>query len=447
MNPPTEARRFGRNLAALSTIKLAGLGFSFLAGVVAARLLEPAVLGAAGIAQAIVILVAVVSNCGLSMAAIYRLRRSEAIGREVRATIGLAIPLALFAGACAGVGIVAGGAAMGLHPDTALVAAAFVLAAATVMADVTASMLLGVGENGPYTAAEALRYLTTLPLVLAFLLAWPSAAGYLAASAVAVVLAVMFALAVVKRRTGTIRPRIDLSRWGDALHFGLRGQVGNILQYFSLRIDLVLVGALAGLVPAAIYLVVTRIAEVSTQVANAGTSFLFPAVATVGAPSRLTGSVIRGVIVIVAAMSIGLGLMGPVLLRFLFGSPYDTGYTTLVILLIASIPLSYARLISGDLKGRGRPGLVSIASMIGVPITLLGDILFVPPFGIIGAATVSLVAYGATAIALARAYHNVSGVPAMDLVPRVADVLLVGRQLRSAGLRLAGRGEPGGTEA
>lgn len=447
MSRPADIGGFGRNLAALSAIRLAGLGVSFLAGVVAARLLEPAVLGAAGIAQAIVIFVAVVANCGISMAAIYRLRRTETVGREVRATLGLATPLAIFAGACASVGILVGGRAMGLQPDTALVAAAFVLAAATVMADVTGSMLLGVGENGPYTAAEALRYLTTLPLVLAFLLVWPSAAGYLAASTVAVTIAMVFALAVVKRRTGTIRPGIDLRTWGEALRFGVRGQPGNILQYFSLRIDLVLVGALAGLVPAAIYLVVTRIAEVSTQVANAATSFLFPAVATVGAPSRLTGGIIRAVIVIVAAMSVGLGVIGPALLRILFGSPYDTGYTALVILLIASVPLSYSRLISGDIKGRGRPGLVSLASVIGVPITIIGDILLVPVYGIVGAAAVSLVAYGATAIALAQAYRNVSGVPAMDLVPRTADVRLVGLQLRDAGLRLAGRGDQGRTGA
>jgi Membrane protein involved in the export of O-antigen and teichoic acid len=444
---PADAGGFSRNLAALSAIKLVGLGSSFLAAVVAARLLEPSVFGAAGVAQAFVVFVAVVANCGLSMAAIYRLRRSEAVAREVRATVGLAAPLAALAGICAGVGLVVGGRAMGLQPDAALVATALVLAAATVMADVTGSMLLGVGANTPYTIAEGLRYLSTLPLVLVVLLVLPSAAGYLAASAVAVIIATVFASAVVKRRAGTIRPQIDLPTWGKALRFGLRGQPGNVLQYFSLRVDLVLVGALAGLGPAAVYLVVTRIAEVSTQVANAATSFLFPAVATVGAPSRLTGGVIRAVIVIVTAMSIGLAVIGPALLGILFGSPYDTGYPALIILLIASIPLSYSRLISGDIKGRGRPGLVSIASMIGVPITILGDVLFVPLYGIVGAAAVSLVAYGATAFALARAYRDVSGIPAMDLVPTRADVGLVGRRLRDAARRLAWRGKPGRTGA
>jgi len=442
---PADPRAFGRNLAALSAIKLVGLGSSFLAAVVAARLLEPAEFGAAGVAQAFAVFVAVVANCGLSMAAIYRLRRSDAVGREVRATVGLSVPLAILAAVCAGVGLVVGGHAMGLQPDAALVATALVLSAATVLADVTGSMLLGVGANAPYTIAEGLRYFSTLPLVLVILLLLPSAAGYLGASVVAVVVAALFALIVVKRRAGTIRPQIDLPTWRKALRFGLRGQPGNILQYFSLRVDLVLVGALAGLGPAAVYLVVTRIAEVSTQVANAATSFLFPAVATIGAPSHLTGGVIRAVIVIVSAMSIGLAVIGPALLRILFGSPYDTGYPTLVILLIASVPLSYSRLISGDIKGRGRPGLVSIASMIGVPITILGDILFVPLYGIAAAAVVSLVAYGATAFALGRAYRDVSGIPAMDLVPTMVDVRLVGRRLTDAARRLAGRPDPGRT--
>jgi stage V sporulation protein B len=430
--PAHAGGRFGRNLAALSTIKLAGLGSSFLAAVVAARLLRPDDFGAAGVAQAFAIFVAVVANCGLSMAAIYRLRRTDVVRREVGATIGLTAPLAALAALAAGIGLAVGGRAMGLQPDVALVTATLLLAAATVIADVAGSMLLGVGANGPYTISEALRYLSTLPLVLLVLLIVPSAAGYLVASISAVALAIAFALAIVRRRTGTIRPRVDLATWKEALHFGLRGQPGNILQYFSLRVDLILVGALAGLGPAAIYLVATRIAEVSTQVANAATSFLFPAVATVDAPSRLTGGVIRAVIVIVIAMSVGLAVVGPAILGILFGPPYDSGYAALVVLLVSSIPLSYSRLISADIKGRGRPGLVSIASMIGVPITIVGDVLLVPLFGIVGAAAVSLVAYGATAIALSQAYRIVTGIPAMELVPTGADVELVGHRVRDA---------------
>ena len=85
--------------------------------------------------------------------------------------------------------------------------------------------------------------------------------------------------------------------------------------------------------------------------------------------------------------------------------------------------------------------------MIGVPITLLGDLLVVPGFGIVGAATVSLVAYGATAFALAAAYRTVSGIPASDLVPRIADVRIVGNQIREAGSRLGGRRHRGRTNA
>jgi stage V sporulation protein B len=444
---PVDAGGFGRNLAALSTIKLIGLGSSFLAAVVAARLLQPDQFGAAGVAQAFAIFVAVVANCGLSMAAIYRLRRTEVVRREVGATIGLTAPLAALAALVAGIGLAITGRAMGLQPDVTLVTATLLLAAATVIADVAGSMLLGVGANGPYTISEALRYLSTLPLVLVVLLIVPSAAGYLVASISAVVLAIVFALAVVRRRTGTIRPRVDVPTWKAALRFGLRGQPGNILQYFSLRVDLILVGALAGLGPAAIYLVATRIAEVSTQVANAATSFLFPAVATVDSPTRLTGGVIRSVIVVVIAMSVGLAVLGPAILGILFGPPYDTGYVALVILLVSSIPLSYSRLISADIKGRGRPGLVSIASMIGVPITIVGDIVLVPIYGIVAAAAVSLVAYGATAIALSQVYQGVSGIPAVDLVPTWADVEIVGRRVRDAARHVVPRARPGRTGA
>lgn len=445
MTASADTAGFGRHLAALSAIRLAGLGSSFLAAVVAARLLDPVLFGAAGVGQSLAILIAVVANGGLSMAAIYRLRRSESIAREVQAIVGLAFPLAVVAAIIATVGLGLGATSMGLPPDTGLIAAIVGLATATVMADVSGALLLGLGANNRYTVAEGLRYLTMLPLTFVALLILPSAAGYLAAGTAAVLIAAVFALTIVKRLTGTIRPRLDLRTWADALGFGLRGQPGNVLQYFSLRVDLILVGAIAGLAPAAVYLVMTRIAEVPAQIANSATSFLFPAVAQVGASNRLTVDVIRGVIVIVAAVSVGLAGVGPAILAILFGSPYDTGYPALLILLVASIPLSYARLLSGDIKGRGRPGLVSLASMIGVPITIVGDLLLVPRYGIVAAAVVSVVSYGATAIALARAYRQVSGIAAMELTPRLGDVGRVIRQIRNAvrGLtRPGGRAEP-----
>lgn len=435
MSGSADAGGFGRNLAALSVIRFAGLGSSFLAAVVAARLLDPIMFGAAGVGQSFAIMTAVVANAGLSMAAIYRLRRSGSVAREMGAMVGLAIPLAVLAAVTASVGLIFGAATMGLPRDTGLVIAVVVLTVATVLADVSSSFLLGIGANAQFTVAEGLRYVTTLPLVVVALLLLPSAAGYLAASSVAMIITALFALNAVRRVVGTIRPRLEPRIWAAALGFGLRGQPGNALQYFSLRIDLVLVGAIAGLVPAAIYLVMTRIAEVPAQVANSATSFLFPAVARVGPSSRLTVDVIRGIIVVVAVISIGLVVVGPVLLPVVFGSPYDTGYAALLILLLASIPLSYGRLLSGDIKGRGRPGLVSLASMVGVPITIIGDLLFVPRFGIVAAAAVSLVAYVATAVTLALVYRRVSGNRALELVPTIGDIGLVGRQIRNASRR------------
>lgn len=93
--------------------------------------------------QTFIIFIAVVANAGLSMAAVYRLRRTETAPREAGATIGLAIPLALLAGVCGSVGLDLGRRAMGFQPDAALLVTALVLGVATVMADVAGGMLHG----------------------------------------------------------------------------------------------------------------------------------------------------------------------------------------------------------------------------------------------------------------------------------------------------------------
>jgi hypothetical protein len=65
----------------------------------------------------------------------------------------------------------------------------------------------------------------------------------------------------------------------------------------------------------------------------------------------------------------------------------------------------------------------------------------------VAAAAVSLVAYGATAIALSQVYQGVSGIPAVDLVPTWADVEIVGRRVRDAARHVVPRARPGRTGA
>ena len=236
-------------------------------------------------------------------------------------------------------------------------------------------------------------------------------------------------------------PAVELAVWREALGYGLRGQIGNVLQYFTLRLDLVLVAAILGPAPAGIYLVATRVSEVVTQIANAASSLLFPAVAGQQdrASTAFTAAVIREVTIVVAASALAVGISAWFWLPVVFGSAYTSALPALLLLLVAAIPLSVGRLLAGDLKGRGRPGLVSAAAVTGLVIMVVGDLRFLEQGGIEAAAIVSIVAYAANAAGLILAYRAVTGGPVSALVPTPADGLSIGRRVMAVARRSAAR--------
>jgi len=226
---------------------------------------------------------------------------------------------------------------------------------------------------------------------------------------------------------GPLRPRLDRGFVGEALSMGVRGQAGNVLQFLNLRLDLLLVSALLNVEAVGIFLVAVRAAEVVVQVANAVASLIFPHVAaqTEHGDTAATERAIRVTLGIVTVSAIILALIAGPVLSLAFGPRFTSGTTTLQLSLIAMVPLALARILSGDLKGRGRADFVSLANLVAVGLTAVGGLILIPPFGIEGAALASIVTYVGLAIALLIAYQRVTRARLWSLVPRATDATLL----------------------
>lgn len=431
----TGTRSLGSAVVALTGARLLAAGAQFLAGIIAARLLDPAAVGVAGVGLTVGWIVAICANGGLNIAAIYFLgRRPEERDVLIPRFVGLglgAVAVAVLATAIAAPVV---GIAVLDRQAPGLFAAAAALGAGTLAYELTGALLLGISHRRAYVAADIVRSvasLTATVLVLAVLSRTPE--GYVAATAVGTVVPAVFALIVVRRRVPSIRPRANRAFGKEALRMGLAGQVGNILSFLNLRLDLLLVPALVRLEAAGVYFIATRVAEVVGQASNAAAAMLFPHVAaqedrdattTTERTSRLTLLATTGAAAVLAALA------GP-LLGLFFGSAYRAGALALVWLLAAMLPLALARVLGADLKGRGRPGLVSIGTGTGAVVTVLANLALIPPFGIEGAAIASVLAYLSSAVTLAIFYRRVTGGALGRLLPRPADVTDVLRLLRS----------------
>jgi stage V sporulation protein B len=438
----TAGRSFGIEAALLAAARFVSVAALFGVHVLAARLLGPEALGAAAAGQTVGIIAALVANGGLNIAAIYLLRRSPA-ERDVivpriaglgAAASALAVVLVLV------VGPVALAWAAGAV-DVSLVAAAGALGATMIAFEVSGAVLLGIGSARGYTLMEVVRGVGTLIAVAALLAGpWATDAGFVVGLALGYAIAAALGVTITGRRGAPLAPRFDGTFARDALAFGIRGQVGNVLQFLGVRLDLLLVPALLDLRAAGIYVVAVRTSDVVGQVATAVASLVFPSVAGQDdvRATRFTESVTRMTLVAVAIPALVIGLAAEPILRVLFGDVYGAGTTTLVILLVAMVPLSLTRVLAADLKGRGRPGLVSWASAGSAVATVLLDLALVPTLGLAGAAVASVLAYTIGAVTILALYRTATGAELGALVPGPADV----RRLVAFGTDLARRRRP-----
>jgi O-antigen/teichoic acid export membrane protein len=432
---PVAGRSFGTRVAGLTVVRFISVAAGFLTSVIGARLLGTDGVGAAGIAVVLATVAGVVCNGGTNISTIYLLGQRPAHRRLIiGALIPIAVSGALLAAALVGLSGATVAPFIGLaqRADLFLVAAA--LAAVIVTYEFLGAVVLGLGQTRAYVATELLRGVGSL-VVTALLLftVWRSDVGFVAAAFMAIAIAATANAYRIVRSVGAVTPRIDRAIASEALGIGMRGQIGNVLQLVSLRLDQLIVPAFLSLSSAGVYLIAVRATEALAQVGSAAGSLIFPEVARQGdaMDTSLTERAVRATSVIIAMAGLALGLLAEPFLSIAFGPEFASGALTLRILLVAMLPLSMARVLAGDLKGRGRPGTVSIAMGLAAIVTVLLDVLLIPWLGIVGAAIASVVAYTVSASILASAFVRLTGADARTLVPGPADVAAVVRFLRT----------------
>jgi len=442
MSVAEERGGFAGAVSLLLLARLATVASLFGVHVIGARLLTPEVLGSAAVGQTVGMIAALVANGGLNIATIYFLKQEA----EQRAEL---VPrlVALAMGACAlAVVIVVVSAPLMLGwimgaSAWPLMLAAAVLGAAIIAFEFSGALMLGLGRAGWFAVLELVRGLGALVAVVILLLGpWRDDTGFIVGLMLGYALAAIIGLVTAGRSGLPILPAYDAALAGRALRFGVRGQAGNVFQFLGARLDLLLVPALLDLGAAGVYLIAVRTSDVVGQVATAASSLVFPRVAdpTESRSTELTQRTARISLLIVGAAALALGLSGEAILSLFFGDAYAAGIGALLVLLVAALPLALGRILSADLKGRGRPGLASWASLGMVAAIVVLDLILIPTYGITGAAVASLLAYTFGALVLVLAFRSVAGGRARALVPTWADI----RDVVATARRVVSRSSP-----
>lgn len=251
----------------------------------------------------------------------------------------------------------------------------------------------------------------TLILTIAFVIGLGmSRLGAILASLGAVTIAVAILYLLIRRTGGRIRPRWDLPVMRTTLSFGLRGYIGNVLQFFNYRLDMFLVNYFLGPAGVGIYGASVRLAEMLWYLPNAVSFVIFPKAAATRpeAMNRFTPRVFGFTLGLTILGGVVLAALGRFLILLIYSSAFLDAYIPMLALLPGVILLGGAKVLTNEIAGRGFPHYNSINAALSLILTVILDLVLIPRYQILGASLASSVAYTTTFVTAIGCYFWVS---------------------------------------
>jgi len=230
---------------------------------------------------------------------------------------------------------------------------------------------------------------------------------------------------VETRLAGFGRPSGALAR--RAVSFGVKSHLGRIMNIGNYRLDQWLLGSLAGTKELGLY---------SIAVAWSETLFSLPtALAIVQRPDlvrarrtearRQSAFAFRVTAALTLPLALATVLLAPFLCVTVFGDEFRGSIDDLRVLVLGAFGIVALRVLGNALTAQGRPLLESVAIAAALVATVVFDVVLIPPYGGLGAAVASVIAYTVGGVVVAAVFLRVLGGRSADLLPRPREVVVL----------------------
>jgi O-antigen/teichoic acid export membrane protein len=251
----------------------------------------------------------------------------------------------------------------------------------------------------------------TLSLTILLVIVWKlSLLGALVAVLASWALSLIVSCMALRRHGGVLTPKWSYSVLRTTLSFGLRGHIGNVLQFFNYRLDMFIVNFFLGPAGVGIYTVTVRLAELLWYLPNAVGFVIFPKAAA-SEPEEMnvfTPRVFRITLGLTALGALGLGVIGRPVINFVFSSAFIGAYMPLLVLLPGVVLLGGSKVLTNEIAGRGYPHYNSLNAALALVVTVVLDLVLIPRYGVLGAALASSTAYAMVLFTAIAFYLTVS---------------------------------------
>ena len=289
----------------------------------------------------------------------------------------------------------------------------------------TLSLVGALSGNRQFGALNAVRLsvvfvaVVVLPLlaIIGKLTVLTAVITYLTANVIALTLAACLALRRSDSRHG-VATRQTARR---LLSFGARSHAGMLAGLLSERLDQLAISTILPPVQFGLYLAAVTLGAGAGLITSAITTVLTPTIASMEPTFRLVAArrYLRIVALLVFGYALVMVVLAPFVLRIFFGPEFEAAGLVAQIVVAGTLPLSLSRSLAASSRACGQPGRASRAEWLGLALGVPAFLLLIPAFGLIGAASASVIAHSASLGFQARVASSALGARSMfDLVRR-----------------------------
>ncbi|HTY36191.1 MAG TPA: polysaccharide biosynthesis C-terminal domain-containing protein [Bacteroidota bacterium] len=206
-----------------------------------------------------------------------------------------------------------------------------------------------------------------------------------------------------------LRSRLKWSDYRTLLGFSATIHVGNMAQFFNYRLDAFIVSYFLGLMGVGLYNYSKTFAESVWLLSASMAAVLLPTLAGQHQHSRMIA--VKAVVATFGVSFLaGLAayIVGPTIILLLLHEPYAGCINPFLFLLPGVVIFSLTNVLATYLTAVGKPGYNAAIAFISFLFTVLFDILFIPRYGMSGAAFASGLSYTLSSIMTVIVFWRVS---------------------------------------
>jgi O-antigen/teichoic acid export membrane protein len=433
--------RFFRNLAGVLLTSAVSAPVGLVASILAARLLSTDDRGLYAIALTFATMTTMIFQFGWPGASIYRVR---SVGTPPAQVAGAAV---VFLGTVS-VLVVVGAVVLEPLLRERLLSDLPLLVFYVVLATVPFRILAN-GFGSIARAVDRFRYENwysfllqvgnLVALVVALVLLGSELLGVMVALSAVYIVTTLGLIVVVLKQTG-FSLSLPPGEIRESLSFGLKIFVMTTTGRLHERIDIFMLAYfLADPTQIAFYAIAKGGTQLLRMLPNALGKVAYPHLAGLGTSdaATLACGVVRQGLLFMVPTCIALFIAAPVLLPLVYGEPYAASTLPFLLMLPGVVLLGTARVISRYFVGTNQHKPNAITRAVSLVVNVGLNLVLIPRYGIIGAASASLVSYAVDAILILAVFLYMTDSRLRDLVLiRSSDLDPYRRQLRLLAKRL-----------